>query len=493
MKILMATSEFAPLASTGALGETVRTLAVELKRLGHEVSVAMPLYRSIREGRYELEPSYNQLQIALGDKKVTAEFLATKTPDGIPVFLVRRDEYFDRSGIYSGNERAYEDNSERFIFFSKAVVELAQQITPALDLIHCHDWPTALIPVFVKDRRLPFLTALSVHDLEYQGSFWSFDFSLTNLPGGYFSPRGIEFYNRLNFLKGGIVYADSVILPGELVLYESFTQEGGFGLNLVLQENSNRMVGIPFGIDYSVTNPPFEKLLKVTNPPVEKLASRKMKMDSGNGKAACRQAILNYLELESGDSDLLMVCPVEEGDNRALTHVIPVFDRLLTSNLRFILLGSPAKSWVSDLMVTERKYPKRYAWTPETDARLKSLALAGADLALFPGSLGLRGITALTAMRYGTVPIAGNRGGLRQIIVDFDPIQNEGSGLVYYRDDPEAIWDTVQRAFWLKRQPETWGKLIAGCQAVDFSWSASARSFAQIYADLLRHRQAMPA
>jgi len=493
MKILMATSEFAPLASTGALGETVRTLAVELKRLGHEVSVAMPLYRSIREGRYQLDPSYDQLQIALGEKKVTAEFLATKTPDGIPVFLVRRDEYFDRSGIYSGNERAYEDNSERFIFFSKSVVELSRQIAPALDLIHCHDWPTALIPVFVKDRRLPFLTALSVHDLEYQGSFWSFDFSLTNLPGGYFSPRGIEFYNRLNFLKGGIVYADSVIFPGELVLYESFTQEGGFGLNLVLQENSNRMVGIPFGIDYSVTNPPFEKLLKVTNPPVEKLVSRKLKTDAGNGKAACRQAILSQLELESGDSDLLMVCPVEEGDNRALTHVIPVFDRLLTSNLRFILLGSPAKSWVSDLMVTERKYPKRLAWSRETDARLQSLALAGADLALFPGSLGPRGISALTAMRYGTVPIAGNRGGLRQIIVDFDPIQNEGSGLVYYRDDPEAIWDTVQRAFWLKRQPETWDKLIAGCQAVDFSWPASARSFAQLYADLLRHRQAMPA
>jgi starch synthase len=482
MKILIATSEFAPLASTGALGETVRTLAVELKRLGHDVCVAMPLYRSIREGRYQLEPSYNQLQIAVGEKKVTAEFLTTKTPEGIPIFLVRRDEYFDRSGIYSGNDRAYEDNSERFVFFAKAVVELAQQITPALEIIHCHDWPTALIPVFVKDRRLPFLTALSVHDLEYQGSFWSFDFALTNLPGGYFSPRGVEFYNRLNFLKGGIVYADSVVFPGELVLYESFTQEGGFGLNLVLQENSNRTIGIPFGVDYSVTNPPFEKLL-----------SRKTKADPANGKAACRQAILNQLELESGNSDLLMVCPIEEDDNRALTHVIPVFDRLLTSNLRFMLLGSAADSWVSDLMVTDRKYPKRFAWSREADARLKSLALAGADLVLFPESLGSRGITALTAMRYGTVPIAGNRGGLRQIIVDFDPIQNEGSGLVYYRDDPEAIWDTTQRAFWLKRRPETWNKLVAGCEAVDFSWPASARSFAQLYADLLRHRQAMPA
>jgi starch synthase len=480
MKILIATSEFAPLASTGSLGETVRTLAVELKGLGHDVSVAMPLYRSIREGRNQLEPSYNELQIALGDKKVTAEFLLTKSPDGIPVFLVRRDEYFDRSGIYSGNSRAYEDNSERFIFFSKAVVELARQVTPAIEIIHCHDWPTALIPVFVKDRRLPFLTALSVHDLEYQGSFWSFDFALTNLAGGYFSPRGVEFYNRLNFLKGGIVYADSVVFPGELVLHESFTQEGGFGLNLVLQENSSRAVGIPFGVDYSVTNPPFEKLV-----------SRKTKTDSGSGKTACRQAILNQLELESGTGDLLMICPVQEGDSRALTEVVPVFDRLLTSNLRFVLLGSPANHWISDLMITQRKYPKRFAWNREPDARLKSLALAGGDSVLFPGSLGPRGISAITAMRYGTVPIAGNRGGLRQIIVDFDPIQNEGSGLVYYQDNPEAIWDTVQRAFWLKRQPETWKKLTAECEAVDFSWAASARSFAQLYADLLRHRQAV--
>jgi len=481
MKILMATSEFAPFASTGILGETVRTLAVELKRLGHDVSVAMPLYRSIRDGGYQVEPANGQFQIALGEKKVTAEFLATKTADGIPVFLVRRDEYFDRSGIYSGNERAYEDNSERFIFFAKAVVELARRITPSLEVIHCHDWPTALIPVFIKDRRLPFLTALSVHDLEYQGSFWSFDFSLTNLPGGYFTPRGIEFYNRLNFLKGGIVYADSIVLPGELVLYESFTQEKGYGLNLVLQENSNRTVGIPFGVDYSVTNPPFEKVVP-----------RKTKIESGNGKTTCRQALLNQLELESANSDLLTVCPVEEDDNRALNNVIPVFDRLLTSNLRFVLLGS-ADNWVPDLMVMERKYPKRFAWDRENDSRLKNLALAGADLAFFPGSLGPRGVTAITAMRYGTVPIAANRGGLRQIVVDFDPIQNDGSGLVYYQDHPEAIWDTVQRAFWLKRKPKTWNRLTAGCEAADFSWPASARAFAQLYADLLRHRQAVPA
>ena len=482
MKILIATSEFASLASTGALGETVRTLAVEMKRLGHDVSIAMPLYRSVREGRLQVEPSLGEFQVSLGEKKVTADFLTTKSAEGIPVFLVRRDEYFDRSGIYSANDRAYEDNSERFIFFAKAVVELARRMSPALEIIHCHDWPTALIPVFVKDRRLPFLTALSIHDLEYQGSFWSFDFALTNLPGGYFTPRGVEFYGRFNFLKGGIVYADAIVLPGEPALYEAFTQEGGFGLNLVLQENSNRAVGIPFGVDYSVTNPPFERLI-----------GRKAKVDAGNGKAACRQALLDQLELDAANGNLLMVCPVHDGDSRSLNNVTPVFDRLLTSNLRFVLLGSVEDGCVPDLLVTERKYPKRFAWDRQNDPRPRSLALAGADLILFPGSLGPRAVTAITAMRYGTVPITGNRGGLRQIIVDFDPIQNDGNGLVYYRNNPESIWDSVQRAFWLQRNPDAWNKLRQEGEAADFSWSASGRAFAQLYANLLRHRQAVPA
>ncbi|MBV9272333.1 MAG: glycogen/starch synthase [Verrucomicrobia bacterium] len=482
MKILMATSEFAPLASTGALGENVRTLAIELKRLGHDVSVVLPLYRSIREGHFRVEPSHGGFQVALGDKKVTAEFLSTQSADGIPVFLVRRDEYFDRSGIYSGNDRAYEDNAERFMFFAKAVVELAQRLNPALEIIHCHDWPTALIPVFVKDQRLPFLTALSIHDLEFQGSFWSFDFALTNLPGGYFTPRGVEFYGRLNFLKGGIVYADSVVFPGEPALYEAFTQSGGYGLNLVLQENSNRLVGIPFGVDYSVTNPPFERL-----------SGRKTKTESSNGKAACRQALLSQLELDSANSDLVMVCPLHEGDTRVLDNVIPVFDRLLTSNLRFVLLGSPDDAAIPNLLLTERKYLKRFAWDRKDDPRVRSLSLAGADLVLFPSSLGPRCIAAITAMRYGTVPIAANRGGLRQIIIDFDPIQKDGSGLVYYRDHPEAVWDTLQRAFWLKRRPELWNTLQEGCRAADFSWTASGRAYAQLYANLLRHRQAISA
>jgi starch synthase len=482
MKILMATSEFAPLASSGEIGDDVRTLALELKRLGHEVSVAIPLFRSIRESRRPIEPTGSEFHVALGEKKVTTELFETKTADGIQLLLVRRDEYFDRSGIYSGNGRAYEDNSERFIFFSKAVVELARRLSPSVDLIHCHDWPTALIPVFIKDRRLPFQTVLSLYDLEYQGSFWSFDFALTGLAGSYFGPRGVEFYGRLNFVKSGILFADAVVLSGEIALQAALQPEFGAGLHLVLQENSARTVGIPTGIDYSQTNPPFEKLL-----------SRRSKYETTPGKPACRQHLLNQLNLESDGTELVATCPVHPNDSAGLSQLVQLFDRLLTGRTRLVIPGPLPAAFTPQIIVAERKYPRRFAYDPQGDPRMRNLSLAGADVVLFPGSLGARGLTLITALRYGTVPVVRYRSGLRQIATDFDPLRKRGRGFVYYRNQPEGLWDGIRRVYWTRDRQEYWDALVEQCIAADFSWAESAKSYADLYAELLRHRRAVPA
>jgi starch synthase len=482
MKILMATSEFAPLASTGELGEHVRTLALELKRLGHDVSVAIPLYRSIGESRQSIQPTGLDINLSLGEKKVSTTILESKTADGIQLFLVRRDEYFDRSGIYTANGRAYDDNSERFIFFSKAVVELARRSSPSADILHCHDWPTALIPVFSKDRRLPVPTVLSLYDLEYQGSFWSFDFALTGLSGSYFGPRGVEFYGRLNFVKSGILFADAVVLPGEIALQEAFQPEHGFGLHLVLQENAGRARGIAPGVDYSQTNPPFEKLLP-----------RRAKSDPTNGKAACRQQLLNQLNLESDNSELVVTCPIEPGDSGGVSHLVAVLDRLLTSDIRLIIPGPVPSALTPPIIVAERKYPKRLAYDPQADVRIRNLSLAGSDVVLLPGAVGHRGFTAITALRYGTVPVANNRRGLRQIVADFDPVLKQGCGFIYYRDHPEGLWDSIQRVFWTKERKDLWDSLLDQCLKADFSWTESAKVFSELYSGLLRHRPATPA
>jgi starch synthase len=479
MKILMATSEFSPLGSTGDLGDQVHILTAELNRLGHDVSVVMPFYRSIREGNLNLRSSDLDFQVNLGGKRASGDIVETTTQDGIHVYLVRRDEYFDRTGIYAADGRAYEDNAERFIFFSKAVLELADRVTPASELIHCHDWPTALVPVFLKDRQLPFQTVLTIHDLEFQGSFWSFDFSLTGLPGTYFGPRGVEFYGRLNFLKGGILSADAVTLPGEVALFEAFSPQRAFGLDGVLQENRHHLFGIPHGVDYSQTNPPFEKLF-----------DRREKTGPVCDKAGAREALLEQLELKKNPKGIVIDLPIEPLDGAAFNSFKPIFDLVLTADTCVVVTGTAPDLDVTGVIIAERKYPACFAYRPDADAKLHQAALAGADVVLLPSSLGLRGLNAIAAMRYGTLPIVKSTGGVHQLVSDYDPGTDAGCGFVHTGKSPLAHWDAVQRANELYQTPEEWNKLASRAKSVDFSWAESAKAFAKLYAGLLRHRPA---
>ena len=479
MNILMATSEFSPLGSTGELGDQVNTLTIELKRLGHDVSVVMPFYRSTREGKLDYKSAELDFQVNLGGKRVSANVVETKTPEGIPVYLIRRDEYFDRTGIYGADGRAYEDNAERFIFFAKAVLELAGRLTPTPELIHSHDWPTALIPVFVKDRQLPFQTVLTVHDLEYQGSFWSFDFPLTNLPGSYFGPRGVEFYGRLNFLKGGILSAGAVTLQGEVALFEAFSPQHGFGLDAVLKEHRQQLFGIPHGVDYSQTNPPFEILF-----------GERAKSDAITGKPGARQALLEQLDLERNPKGIVISLPIESHDGVAFEPLRPILDLVLTADTCMVVTGTAPDLDVTDLIIAERKYPTRFTHRPDADSKLERAALAGSDVVLLPSSLGFNGTTAIAAMRYGTLPIVKSRGGVYQIVADYDRGAGTGSGFVYAGDSSLALWDAVRRANELYQRPDEWSKLADRAKSIDFSWVESAKAFVKLYAGLLRHRPA---
>jgi starch synthase len=482
MKIIMASSELAPYAATGTLGNHVRTLAVELRRAGHDVSVVLPCYRSVREGGFPIRATDVDFQIMLGGKRVMAEVLETKGDDGVQVFLVRKDEYFDRSAIY-GDARAYEDNSERFIFFSKSVLELARRLSPSPEVIHSHDWTTALIPVFAKERQMPFQTVLTVHDLEHQGSFWSFDFAMTNLPGHYFGARGVEFYGRLNFLKAGILFADVVGLPGEPALHEAFTPEGGHGLHMVLQENAARLQGIPLGNDYSITNPDLQEFLE-----------QPAKRTGASLKTAYRQAFARRHQLSLEPRDLLLALPLTPGDAAALAPVFSVLDLLLTDRFRLVVLGAVPVGSRAQAIVAARRYPGRFLTLPnEGTGTAQALALAAADLMLMPSSLGYRAQPLISALRYGTLPVVRSRPGLIQLITDVQPANQTGTGFVYYRDEPLAVWEALQRAKWLLEDQAGAETLRQRAIALDFSWTQTAHAYAELYASLLRHRYAISA
>jgi starch synthase len=190
MKILFTGSEMDPFARTGGLGDVLEALPAALAARGHEVSVVLPCYRGLREKARDTGVKF---AVQIGAKRAVAEIWECTAPNGVQVFLVRCDGYFDRAALYGEQGHDYEDNAERFIFFSKAVVELVRRVVPPPDIVHAHDWQAALVPVLIRERRLPFKTVLTIHNLAYQGGFWGVDFGLTNLPGDYFTATGVEY------------------------------------------------------------------------------------------------------------------------------------------------------------------------------------------------------------------------------------------------------------------------------------------------------------
>src|SRR5882757_29325 len=313
MKILLAASELAPFVRSGDLAEAIADLSGELRKAGHEVSVAIPYYRAVKEAKIgRPKKSSIRISVQVGASKMPSDIYEVKAPNGVQVYLISRDEYFDRSGIYGTEERDYQDNAARFIFFTKSILELAKKIQP--DILHANSWETALLPVFVRDQQLPFHTVLTPHGLDFQGNFWSYDFGLTNLSGDYFSARGVEYYGSMNCLKGGILFADSVILPSERFVCEAQTPAYGCGLENVLRENSYKLCGIPLGNDMDAWAPVSDPSL-----PVKFSAADRMK-----NQAELRKAV----ELTDNPDAKIWVSFPEADGGKGFDLLLDSLDRL---------------------------------------------------------------------------------------------------------------------------------------------------------------------
>src|SRR2546423_11754995 len=256
MRILMASAEAPPLQRTGALVDVMESLPCALRARGHEVSVAVPFYREIKENRtFKKKNTGITLDVQIGDRLYSARYFEGQSTGGIQLFLIGCDEFFDRPGIYGERGKPYEDNSARFIFFCKAALELARRLTPQVQILHVHDWAAALVPVFVHAKGLPFGTVLTIHHVADQGSFWGLDFQFANLPERFFGLRGVEFFGRLNFLKGGVLYADRITTVSEHYRREILTPVGGGGFGRGLCGNRRPATGNFGGAGYTRRSP----------------------------------------------------------------------------------------------------------------------------------------------------------------------------------------------------------------------------------------------
>ncbi len=476
MKILLAASEVAPFARTGGLGDALEGMPPALAARGHEVSVVMPCYRGLAtDPRLSPRPTGVRLTVPVGDRRWQAEILEGKAPNGSQVFLVRQDELFGREGFYGESGHDYPDNAQRFIFFSKAVVELARRVLPPPDIVHVHDWHTALVPVLVKHARRPFRTVLTIHDLAFQGNFWGIDFGLTNLPGELFSARGLEFFGNVNLLKGGILFADAITTVSERYAREIMTAEGGCGLDAVIRENSAKLSGILSGADYAEWNPETDAHL-----------SQSYSAADLSGKAVCRAALLAALGLDANPRGPVYAVVSRLTERKGIDLLLPLLDRLLAHDVRLVVLGQGETAYEREFSIASRRHRGRFAYRDAFDTPLSHLIEAGADLSLIPSQFEPGGLTAMHSLKYGTLPVARATGGLHQIVQDYDPTTETGTGFLFYDYTPAALWDAIMRATAYHADAPRWQKIVRRAMAADFSWNRAVVAYEEVYARALR-------
>jgi starch synthase len=331
-----------------------------------------------------------------------------------------------------------------------------------------------MVPVLVHAHRLPFSTALTIHHVAEQGSFWGLDFKLTNLHERFFTLRGIEFFGRMNFLKGGILYADWITTVSEHYRREILSPEGGCELDIVLRENLHKFTAILNGADYTRWNPATDPFLPA-----------RYDFQTISAKQICRDALISGLGLTPAPRGPVFGMVTRVVEEKGFEILVPILDRLLTDDVRLIVLGEGDAGYETALAVAARKFPTKFVYQRHYDERLAHIIEAGMDISLIPSRIEPSGLSAMYSLKYGALPVARATGGIQEIIQDYDPTLDRGFGFLCYDYSSEAFWDSIKRSTELFREPSTWRVLVQRAMECDFSWDRSATGYQQLYAQLI--------
>ena len=491
MNILLATSEAVPFAKTGGLADVCGALPTALARLGHQPSVILPAYRQTRFCGQPIERLGIDFIVPIGSKMVTGHLLRSTMPGGtVPVYLVEQEQYFDRDQLYSVDGKDYIDNCERFVFFSRAVLEAIRLLELQIDVLHVNDWQTGLIPAYLKieyhsvPRYQNIASLLTVHNISYQGQFWHWDMLLTGLDWKYFNWRQMEFHGHLNLLKTGMVFADSINTVSPRYAQEIQSGPLGCGLEGVLQYRHDALSGILNGIDPHDWNP-------ATDP---HLAANYAPETVCEGKPLCKAAIQKEMGLPQDPSTPLIGIVGRLVDDKGLDLVAEVMQRWLqSSEVQWAILGTGQPKYHKLLQTLAERFPQKVAIRLEFSNPLAHRIEAGADLFLMPSRSEPCGLNQLYSLKYGTVPLVRATGGLADTIVGYDPqVPNPAAnGFAFQEYSSLALSETLRQACDAYRRPEVWKQLIAVGMGQDWSWARSARQYVELYQKTIERRNAV--
>jgi starch synthase len=471
------TPEAVPFAKTGGLADVAGALPKSLRALGCEIKLIMPYYRMVKDSGLPHQYLGDQIEVPIGYEKLKPEIYEGRLNHDIPVYFIGREEFFDRPRLYGTAKGDYFDNAERFIFFSKAVFLFCHQIRLSPDIIHHHEWQTGLVPAYLKSLYLndPLFSrtaaVFTIHNIAYQGLFNKEKFSLTDLPAEMYNPEGIEFWERINFMKAGIVYADAINTVSKKYSEEIQTVEYGYGLEGILRKRRDRLYGILNGVDYGEWDPARDPHLVA-----------RYDLKDLSGKRECKKDLLKEFHLPSS----LMKAPLlgmisRLTDQKGFDLLMEILDGLFSLDIGFVLLGTGEQKYHNLFNRVAKKYPQKAGIRIAYDDRLAHKIESGSDFFLMPSKYEPCGLNQIYSLKYGTIPIVRATGGLDDTITPYDPASKKGNGFKFTRYDAKEFLNAIKEAIRFYSQPEHWRQLLRNAMTADFSWKKSAEAYVQLY------------
>lgn len=493
LNLIIAAPEAVPYAKTGGLADVTGALPEAFARQGHDVILLLPGYRSIREtGRRFRRITSLTVPASNGVTEGVVEEDVTPTGERtgrLRVWVLRQDAYFDRPGLYQEQGRDYPDNLRRFAWFSRAVIEVTAYLRReqgwGADLLHLHDWQTALCAVYLKstdrDRQdvRGVRTVLTLHNVGYQGIFPGVQFESTGLPSSLFGLEGLEFYGSVNLLKGGMIFADYLTTVSPTYAKEILTPDFGFGLEGVLQKRQDRLRGIINGIDTDRWNPESDPYLPA-NYSSKELA----------GKAFCKRALQREFGLPETPAPLLAVVS-RLASQKGIDLVEAVIPELMKMDLQLAILGTGEPAHEAELKTLRSRFPEALGLRIGFDEGLAHRIEGGSDIFVMPSRYEPCGLSQLYSLRYGTVPVVTPTGGLADTVVPWSP-ESMRAGLAtgFHITELTAagLLKTLKQAVKLYRDKFKWAQLIQAGMESDLSWTRSARIYQELFGKVVREQ-----
>jgi starch synthase len=473
VRILFVASEGLPFSKTGGLADVIEALPGALVAEGHDVAVILPRYRGTKITSVWM-PS---LTVAIGGRLRFPAVDDGGVVNGVRYFFVDDPAYFDRDSLYGGRGGDYPDNAERYSEFCRVAIEIAKNVWPA-DLVHCHDWQAALVPILLRTvyaedpvaENLP--VVFTIHNIGYHGQFGRDVLARADIPAGAFHPGGIEFFGDVNLLKGGLVFSDYLTTVSRKYAQEIQTPEFGYGLDGVVRGRADRLVGILNGVDYTAWNPEKDKLI----------AAPYSAKDLG-GKQICKQALLELFALPQDDPVRPLIGIVSRfADQKGFDLIAERAHELMQENMTLVVLGTGDRKYEDLFRSLAAAYPGRVGVKIAYDETIAHQIEAGADMFLMPSRYEPCGLNQIYSLKYGTVPIVRATGGLDDTIESFDVESGTGTGFKFDEYTGAAFMRCLQRALQHYEDQRIWQRIQLNGMAKDFSWKASAAEYAKVYA-----------